>query len=370
MRPTHVEIDLSNIAYNIDLIKRKVSPAQIMAVVKANAYGHGAVKVAQTALKNGASYLAVALVEEGLELRESGITSPVLVFGGELENQIKDFLDTGLEITVFSRRFAELLSRAAVKKNCKVNVHVKVDTGMGRVGVPWQESLDFICDIYSLKGLEIKGIYTHFATSDEKDKAFALAQLDRFHQVLDWLRQHNIRIPLVHAANSGAIIDMPYSYFNIVRPGIMMYGYYPSDETTESIPVKPAMTFKSKISYIKEVQRGTPVSYGRTYVTKNATRIATLPVGYADGYNRLLSNKAKVIIRGTLFPVVGRVCMDQILIDLGDNRDIQEGDEVILFGSQGDAEFSVKEICEILNTIPYEVCCWISKRVPRLYKGE
>ncbi|MBD3290300.1 alanine racemase [candidate division KSB1 bacterium] len=370
MRPTHVEIDLSNIAYNLDQIKRKVSPAKIMAVVKANAYGHGAVEVAVTALKSGASYLAVALIEEGLELRNAGITAPILVFGGELEYQIDDFLKAGLHITICSKKFAEVLSREALKHNCRMAAHVKVDTGMGRVGVPWQDALDFICDIHTLEGLEVKGIYTHFATSDERDKTFALSQLNRFHQVLEWLRQHSIRIPMVHAANSGAIIDIPHSYFNIVRPGIMMYGYYPSNETSESVPIKPAMTFKSKISYIKDVPKGTPLSYGRTYITKKASRIATIPVGYADGYNRLLSNRGKVVVNGKLFPVVGRVCMDQILIDLENNRTIREGDEAVLFGRQGAAEFSVREICGLLNTIPYEVCCWVSKRVPRHYQGD
>ncbi len=367
MRPTHVQIDLSAIAHNIREIRKKVRPAKIMAVVKANAYGHGVQRVAEIALKNGASYLAVALIEEAIELREMGFREPILVFGGELQCQLEEILVHDLEITVFSSEFAGLLNEQALRQNRRIKVHIKVDTGMGRVGVAWTEAAEFVHHISSLKGIEIIGLYTHFSTSDERDQRFAHIQLDRFNRVLSSVRSANIRIPMVHAANSGAIIDLPEAYFDMVRPGIMMYGYYPSFETSESVPIRPAMTFKSKITYLKQVSAETPVSYGRLYVTRSATRIATIPVGYADGYNRLLSDRGQVIIRGRKYPVVGRVCMDQILVDIGMNEPIETGDEVILFGKAGDVEFGVNELCKILNTIPYEVCCWISKRVPRVY---
>jgi len=367
LRPTRVEIDLSAIDFNLQQIKKKVAPAKIMAVVKANAYGHGVLPVAKTALNSGAAYLAVALLEEGIELRESGVTAPILVFGGEIEEQLTEIFRYDLDITIISKKFAKLLSAEAVLRKQSIKIHVKVDTGMGRVGIPWQDAVEIVRDISRLPKLEIVGIYTHFATSDERDKTFAEIQLSRFQQVLDGLQKSGIQIPIKHAANSGAIIDLPGTYFDMVRPGIMMYGYYPSNETTESVPLKPAMTFKSKVSYIKEVPAGTSISYGRKYNTAFATRIATIPVGYADGYNRLLTNRGKVLINGNIYPVVGRVCMDQILADIGQQPEISVGDDVVLFGSQGRQEFSVIEICQILNTIPYEVCCWVSKRVPRIY---
>ena len=338
-----------------------------MAVVKADAYGHGVQAVAQTAIDAGAAYLAVALIEEAMELRECGISHPVLVFGGELQSQIRHIIQHDVEITIFSKGFARELSRMALKNNVKCMVHVKVDTGMGRVGVPHHDAVDFISDIIDLDGIEIKGIYTHFATSDERDKEYANLQLKRFDDIIRQLADLNINIPLKHAANSGAILDMPATYYDMVRPGVMMYGYYPSTETTESVVLKQAMRFKSKVSFVKEVPGGTAVSYGRKYVTREPTRIATIPVGYADGYNRLLSNRGKVIINGHVYPVAGRVCMDQILIDVGMRHPVAVGDDVLLFGSDGENGFSVYDICELVNTIPYEVCCWISKRVPRVY---
>jgi len=218
--------------------------------------------------------------------------------------------------------------------------------------------------------VDLVGIYTHFATSDERDKTYALLQLERFNTVVQRLKQEKIHIPLIHAANSGAILDLPAAYFNMVRPGMMMYGWYPSQETSESIPIKPVMSLKTKVLYVKDIAPGESVSYGRRYVAKRATRIVTLPVGYADGYNRLLTNKGKVLIQGKKFPVIGRVCMDLIHAKIGKNRTIQAGDEVVLFGKQGDESFSVYDICDLINTIPYEVCCWVSQRVPRVYVDE
>lgn len=371
MRPTTVEIDLESIGYNLKEIQKKVCPSKIMAVVKANAYGHGAAEVARCALKNGAEYLAVALLEEAIELRRHEIEAPVLIFGGELSDQIDELLHYDFEITLYSLEMAKIISEKALARKKKVSVHVKLDTGMGRVGVPYQSAAQFVETCYGMPGIEIKGIYTHFATSDEFDKKFANEQLYRFKQALKAIKNRNIHIQLIHAANSGAILDMPDSYFNMVRPGIMMYGYYPSSETSESVEIKPAMTLRSKIIHLKDVPVNTPVSYGRTYYTPEATKIATIPIGYADGYNRLLSNKGRVSIHGKSYPVAGRVCMDQILIDVGKDFDGKIGDEVILFSPKTKAnDFTVMDICNIINTIPYEVCCWVSRRVPRIYKQE
>ncbi len=368
LRPTFVEIDLSAIAFNIKEIKKWVYPAQVMAVVKADGYGHGALQVARVALKSGASYLGVALVEEGIYLRQQGIKEPILVFSGAFEEQLKSFFDFSLEITVYKEITAIKLSEIAHELNKTIDVHIKVDTGMGRIGIAHDKAVPFIEFVNKFDGVSLKGLYTHFATSDEKDKKYTNLQFNRFNKIISQLKKKSIHVPLKHAANSGAIIDLPETHLDMVRPGIMMYGHYPSDETWESVAIKPAMTFKSKVSYIKDVPKNTCISYGRKFITKEATRLATIPVGYADGYNRLLSSKGIVTIRGNKFPVVGRVCMDLIVVDLGEDRTIQEGDEVILFGREEDNAFTVKEMCNKLNTIPYEVTCWVSKRVPRKYK--
>ena len=367
-RATWAEINLGAIAHNLQEIKRKVAPAEIMAVIKADAYGHGLKEVARVALENNARYLGVSTVEEGVQLRKQ-TTTPILVFGGFFENQIKACLEHDLELTLFDFERAGALSKQAQASGNSAKVHIKVDTGMTRVGVHWQESLDFICRVSELRYVKIVGIYTHFASADAKDKSFAKTQLQRFQKVLTELEMRNIQIPLKHTANSGAILDLPESYFDMVRPGVSIYGYYPSFEATESINLQPAMSFKSQVVAVKQVESGTKISYDSTYETVKQTKIVTVPVGYADGYNRLLSNQGEVLIRGKRYPVVGQVCMDFIMVDIGLENDIQTGDEVVLLGCQGDEEISIYEICEILNTIPYEFTCMISSRVPRVYKS-
>lgn len=367
MRPTRAEIDLGAIAFNLQGIRKQVSPAGIMAVVKADAYGHGAVQVSRLALEQGADYLAVALVEEAVALRKAGIEAPLLVFGGFSAEDAAVFADYELDATLLDQRAASLLSRAGQRKNRRIRVHVKVDTGMGRLGVAWEQAAAFYASVQDLEGLTATGLYTHFATSDALDKSYASLQLARYKKVVDELSARGISVPIKHTANSGAILDMPESWFDMVRPGIMMYGHYPSPETTESIEIHPAMSFKTAVTQVKRVERGQSVSYGRTFVAERAKTIVTLPVGYADGYNRLLSNRGAVLIRGRRFPVAGRVCMDLIMADAGEAADIQAGDEVVLFGRQGEEEIRVAEICDLLGTIPYEVTCWVSRRVPRVY---
>lgn len=367
-RATWAEINLGAIAHNLQEIKKKVAPAEIMAVIKADAYGHGLKEVARVALENNARYLGVSAVEEGVQLRKQ-TTTPILVFGGFFENQIKACLEHDLELTLFDFERAGALSKQAQASGNSAKVHIKVDTGMTRVGVHWQESLDFICRVSELRCVKIVGIYTHFASADAKDKSFAKTQLQRFQKVLTELEMRNIQIPLKHTANSGAILDLPESYFDMVRPGVSIYGYYPSFEATESINLQPAMSFKSQVVAVKQVESGTKISYDSTYETVKQTKIVTVPVGYADGYNRLLSNQGEVLIRGKRYPVVGQVCMDFIMVDIGLENDIQTGDEVVLLGCQGDEEISIYEICEKLNTIPYEFTCMISSRVPRVYKS-
>jgi alanine racemase len=367
MRPTRAEINLGAIAFNLQGIRRQVAPAGIMAVVKADAYGHGALQVSRVALEEGASYLAVAVIDEAIALRKAGIEAPLLVFGGFSHEDARLFVDWELDATVFDRQGLALISQAARKRNRPVRVHVKADTGMGRLGVDFREAVPFIEMVRNTEGVELVGLYTHFATSDALDKSYANLQLLRYKSLIDELESKGIRIPLKHTANSGAILDMPGSWFDLVRPGIMMYGHYPSAETTGSVEIHPAMSFKTAVIQVKQIERGQSVSYGRTLIADRPMTIATLPVGYADGYNRLLSNRGEVLIRGRRFPVAGRVCMDLIMAAAGAGDEIRAGDEVVLFGRQGDEEISVASICELLGTIPYEVTCWVSKRVPRVY---
>ncbi len=366
-RPTVAAVDLTAIAGNVRRICDRVFSAEVMAVVKADGYGHGAAPVARTALLAGATQLGVALLEEGIALRRHGVRAPILVFGGLFEDQIEAFLAHDLMMTVYEPELAEVIARRATALGKAARVHVKIDTGMGRVGA-LGDPLEFIARLAQRHGLELAGIYTHFATSDEFDKTYARHQLGSFRALVQRLKERGITFQYVHAANSGAILDMPESYFNLVRPGVMMYGYYPSRETTESIALQPAMTLRSRILYLKQVPENFCVSYGRTFRTSKPSLLATIPLGYADGFSRRFSNNMHVLVRGRKRPVVGRVCMDQIIVDLGDDFEAARGEEVVLLGKQGEEEISIDDWCEKLETIPYEVTCSISKRVPRVYE--
>ncbi|MFQ5707497.1 MAG: alanine racemase [bacterium] len=367
-RPAWVEIDLAAIAHNIRETRKHIAPAKLMAVVKANAYGHGVQEVASLALQNGADYLGVALLQEGILLRERQFHCPILVFGGFFDHQIEDFLRFNLELTLYDYDRAVALANRAADLSRPARVHIKVDTGMGRVGVAWDKAAEFVQTVSELKSIEMAGIYTHFASSDSGDKTFAETQLRRFQAVLGQLEANDIHIPLRHLANSGAVLDLPNSYYDMVRPGVMLYGYYPSPGTSKSVALKPAMAIKSRVIFLKQVPAGAPISYGLTFKADQNTTIATVPIGYGDGYNRLLSNSGQVLIRGRRFPVVGRVCMDQIMVEVGNNSTVEVGDEVVLLGRQGHEEISIYELCAKLNTIPYEITCGISQRLERRFK--
>ena len=366
-RPTVAHIDLKAIAHNIQAIKRKVAPARIMAVVKADGYGHGAVPAARTALENGAGFLGVALVEEGIALRQSGIEAPILAFGGFFEEQIDAILEYDLRATIFDAGRARALARAACKRNKPAVVHVKVDTGMARLGVDWQSACSFVTEMNQTKGLRLEGVFTHFATSDVAGSRFAGTQLQRFNAFLDELKEMKTPPLLRHAANSGAILNLPGSYFDLVRSGVSLFGYYPSAETDRGVELHPALSLRSKVMALRDLRAGDVVSYGSTYRADKACRIANVPIGYADGFNRLLSNRGEVLIRGRRCQVVGRVCMDQIMVNVGVGTGVSVGDEVVLLGKQASQEISIYEICDKLNTIPYEVTCCLSKRIPRVY---
>ena len=368
MRPTRAEVDLGALRFNIDQVRNKVgSQTKMMAVVKANGYGHGIVEVAKAAVEFGVDCLGVAYPKEGLILRQNGIVVPVVVLAGIVPDEADSCVDYGLETAVSTVDIARFVDEAAQRRERKAKVHLKIDTGMERLGVRAEDALGFAKDVAAMGHLEIVGIFTHFATSDESDKNFALRQLDRFGKAIDRIKAMGMEIPLRHIANSGAILDMPEAWFDMVRPGIILYGVYPSKETSESFPVKPVMALKSKVVFVKDVPANTSISYGRKYVTSRATRIATVAIGYADGYSRLLTNKSEVLIHGRRYRTVGVICMDQLMVDIGDSTDITVGDEVTLMGSDSAECITAWELSDRMNTIPYEILCAVSARVPRVY---
>ncbi len=364
------EIDLNAIAQNYGKIKKGVPRyTGIMAVVKADGYGHGAVEVAKTLQKEGVDYLAVAIAAEGAELRAEGIITPILVLGYTPAPSVGVLIENDLTQTIFSYEMAKYISYEASKLEKKVKIHIKVDSGMGRIGfLPHPTSVEEIVEINKLPNIEIEGIYTHFSSADEKDQTYTRKQNSIFNGFLKELSEVGVEVPIVHAANSAAIIMHKYALSNMVRLGIALYGHYPS-EFTKAYPVGlvPTMTLKTQVVHIKKVPKGESIGYNRTYTTKDATIIATIPIGYADGYARGLSNKGRVLIRGEYAPIIGNICMDQFMVDVTHINYVAVGDEVVLFGKQEGNDIEVEEIADILNTINYEVICMIGKRIPRIY---
>ena len=371
IRPVWVEVDLDAIRHNLSEIRRLVGPmVEIMAVVKAEAYGHGGVKVAKTALQAGASRLGVALPEEGIALREAGITAPILVFGPLQTDQADTIVRYDLTPTICMLEPAVALSRAATTAGKKIPFHVKIDSGMNRIGIPANEGVVFIKKMLPLPGLVFEGIFSHLATADEQDKEYAKYQIKIFNKVIADLKAEGLLPSKAHLANSAGIIDLPLSHYNLVRPGIILYGMYPSTQVqADKIQLQPAFALKTKVVYIKRVPQGSAVSYGRKYVTPKEATILTIPIGYADGWSRKLSGKAQALISGKRFPIVGTICMDLCMVDVGDEP-VEIGQEVVLIGSQGSERITVEEISAYLGTINYEVTCMISDRVPRRYLHE
>ena len=366
-RPTVAEIDLSAIAFNLKGIRARVGPkVKVMAVVKANAYGHGIEAVARFVERPLADYFGVATAEEGVVLREVGIRKPIHIFTLPANPQARLVTDFNLEPTICGSEDIRILEKAGQKARKTIPVHLKIETGMNRVGVRKEDLGILLRELARAKHVEIKGIYTHFANADERDKQFLHAQLHEFRAALALLDRDGVKADLVHCANSAAILDVPESWFSMVRPGVMMYGYYPSKTTTESIQLRPAMRLQTSVAMVKWIEEGETVSYGRRFTAIRRTQIATLPVGYADGITRLLTGKASVLLGGKLFPVAGTICMDQLMVDVGDSR-IERGDTAVLIGAQNGAHQSAWDLAEAIGTIPYEICCAISSRVPRVY---
>jgi len=365
---TWVEVDLDAIAYNLRQIKSKVEPvgAKILAVVKDNAYGHGAVEVARTAAETPVQMLGVATIEEAIELRQAGIELPILVICCILPEQAEEVVLHDITQTVCDLDVCKSLSDEAERLGKQVRVHVKVDTGLGRIGTLYYEASQFVASIGQFPRLNIEGIFTHFASAGTEE-SFTILQLKRFKAVVLRLHEMGIHIPIRHAANSSSIIGVPAAYFDMVRPGVMIYGLYP-DEPSPEIELKPALSLKTRVVYLKEIPAGWSVSYGRTYRAKKPTVVATLAIGYGHGYNRHLSNSGEAIIRGVKAPIIGTVCMDQCLCDVTHIPGASVGDEVVLIGRQGDEEITADEVAQKSQTISYEIVCAINARVPRIYK--
>jgi alanine racemase len=362
--PIWTEIDMDTIVENVQSIRRSLgSNVMIMGVVKANAYGHDAPEIAPLLIQNGVSYLGVARLAEGIELRKSNIKAPILILGLTIKEDMEALLAYNITSAVCDIGDVEFLSKLAVKNNKVAKVHVKVDTGFGRIGVSTENAMSFIRQIKDMKNIQIEGIFTHFAVADEQDKSFTEEQFGKFSSLLETIERAGIRIPLKHVANTATVLDLPHMSLDMVRLGVLLFGLYPSVEVQRTIEVKSALKFKSRIIYLKQVPTGRSISYGRTYTTTANTLVATLPVGYADGYSRLLSNSAAVVVKGKKAPVIGRVCMDQTMIDVTHIPGIEVGDEVTLWSGQ-----EIYESAERMHTIVNEVVCMADKkRVPKLF---
>lgn len=366
LRPTWVEVDLDALAANVRELVRLAGGSQVMAVVKADGYGHGAVEVARTALEAGARWLAVACLEEGLQLRHHRVTAPVLVLGYLPPEEARAAVDADLSCCVFADETARALAQAAARSGRRARVHVKVDTGMGRLGIRPEEAVAFVRRLKGIPALEVEGIFTHLATADEEDLSFARAQLERFLATVTALEREQVHVPFRHAANSAALLRLPDARFNLVRPGLAVYGVSPMPGLP-AVPLRPVLTWKTRVAQVKVMRPGETVGYGRTWHSRGGEVVATLPVGYADGYRRALSNRGEVLVRGRRARVAGRVSMDQVTVVLPAGVEVAAGEEVVLLGSQGEETISAWEMARAADTIPYEVLVGIGRRVPRVY---
>ncbi len=365
MRPTHLEVNLSQLRKNLDAIRAQIAPAKVMPMVKANAYGHGVEGVAPF-IEPYVDYIGVALVEEGIHLRELGLRKPILVAGATLPEQVPLFAEYDLTLTGSSSDLLDIAEEVSRSTGTHIKTHLKIDTGMERVGVREYEAEPFILQTSAYRHLYIEGIYTHLANSELADKTYSLMQLERFQQVLDIYSRHSLPVPsLRHVCNSGGILNLPEAYFDMVRPGVLFYGVYPGDEVDRVIEVRPALTWRSHIVFSKRTRPRRPISYGSLWQAEAETGIVTIPCGYADGYFRRMTNHAQVIIHQKKYPQVGRICMDQFMVNVGDD-DVKVGDDVILLGDGILAE----ELAQWAGTNEYEVMTNISARVPRIYVND
>lgn len=375
-RPAVMTVDLGRLAGNLDRIRAHVrgpggaqgKGTKVMAVVKANAYGHGLERCALHLEASGADYLGCAYVEEGIILRHAGVRIPILVFGGILADQAHLYIEHDLDITASSVSKLEHIEATAAAMGRRARVHLKIDTGMERLGVHHDTSAALLERTLSLKWVDVTGIFSHFARSDEPDFSFTELQLERFLECTRFFERHGLPMPLRHIANSAALLRAPHTHLDMVRPGIALYGVRPAPDLDDPLGLQPVMSLATKVVYFKVVKTGHGVSYGHLWKPERDTRVVTLPVGYGDGYQRALSNKAEVLIRGARKPQVGAICMDQMMIDLGSNGEAYNGDEAVLIGEQGAERITVEELAAKAGTIAYEILTGMNARIPRRYQ--
>ena len=370
IRQLWAEINLDNLAYNIHQVKKHIKKdTLIMAVMKANGYGHGSKEIAKVFLENGANRLGVAILDEAIKLRRANIQEPLMILGPTPRVQYEKIIENNLIQTIYSYDDAKVLSKIALELGKIATIHIKIDSGMGRIGfLPNEKSIEEIINILKLPNLYLEGIYTHFSNADERDKSNVRGQFKKYIELVNRLEEKGVNIKIKHVSNSASIIDLPEFNLDMVRPGIMLYGLYPSNEVNkETIKLKPVMTLKTKISNLKIVDKGVGISYGQIFKTEKPSKIATLPIGYADGYTRILTGKAEVFIDGQRAKVVGKICMDQCMIDVTHIENVNIGDEIVIFGYGKDGYPSVDEIGEKIGIINYEVVSTLGRRVPRVY---
>lgn len=367
---TWAEIDLSAVRENIQKIRRKLGRGiGLLAVVKSDGYGHGMTRISRAALEAGVSWLGVSNIYEAMRLRKAFPEARILILSAGMAGHARAIVRHRVTPVVCSLEMIEAISNAAARAKRFVDVHVILDTGMGRIGIWHERGFDFIKKVKLTRGVRLQGVCSHFACAAERDLAFTRLQLDRFRKVLKKCEGAGINIPMRHIANSGAILSMPSASFNLTRLGIMMYGVYPSEKAGRKIPVRPALTLKTEICFLKTVPRGRSISYCRSYMTRRAIKAATIPIGYGDGYCRLLSNRGEVLVRGCRAPIIGNITMDQLMIDVSRVPGASVGDEVVLIGKQGENEITVNEIAGLIGTIPYDVMCSLGKQVQhRIYR--
>ncbi len=371
IKPTHLRINLDAVAHNVRAIRKLIGEKiEFMAVVKANAYGHGAVEISRVALKNGSTRLAVAGVEEAITLRKVKIKAPILVLGISSEREVESLFTYNLTGGTSDLKVIEKISSCALRYNKTGKIHINIDTGMARLGVSSSEVLNFIKEVRKVKNIEIEGIFTTLSSADEENKTSSYTQFNKFSKILDELKKEKIHIPLRHIANSAAILNFSSMWLNMVRPGIAIYGLFPSNHTKKTVELKPASEFKTKIVFIRKLPPKSSVGYGETYITSKETLVATLPVGYADGYPRALSNQGKVLVRGKRASIIGRICMDHCMIDVTHIPEAKIGDEIVLWGKQGEKTITVEEIAKKIGTIVYEVITMGDRtRGPKVFMG-
>ena len=363
-RPTWAEVNLNNLEYNFRQVKSLLHPkTKVLVTVKADAYGHGLIPVSKRLAVSGVDYLGVASIDEGVKLRKAHVKTPILVLGLILKQDIQSFFTFKLTPTICDYEVAVALSKKAVLLNKPIRLHIKIDTGMGRIGVAHQDALELIKKIHKLKSIAIEGVFTHFPFADSSRK-FTISQIKLFCKLVSDLKKSGITIPLVHAANSAGLINYQDSHFTMVRPGLVIYGLAPKPGLR--ISLKPVLNLKTQVIFVKQVPVGYGISYGHAYITKRIAYIVTLPIGYGDGYPRNLSNLAPLLIKGKRFHVSGRICMDQIMVDVGKFKP-RLGDEVVLIGKQGKQIVTTEELANLANTIPYEIVCGLGSRIPRIY---